>query len=48
MTILSADTDGDTVTTRFSWRSRVFNGESTGIFRLSGGKVASFTISPAH
>lgn len=48
MTILSADTDGDTVTTRFSWRSRVFNGESTGIFRLSGGKVASFTIPPAH
>ncbi|MDJ1372573.1 MULTISPECIES: nuclear transport factor 2 family protein [Microbacteriaceae] len=48
MTILTADTDGDTVTTRFSWRSRVFNGESTGIFTLSGGKIASFTIPPNH
>lgn len=48
MTILSVDTDGDTVTTWFSWRSRVFNGESTGIFTLSGGRIASFTIPPKH
>lgn len=48
MTILAAETSGDTVTTRFSWRSRVFNGESTGIFVLAGDRVASFTIPPNH
>lgn len=46
MTILTADTQGDTVTTRFSWSSRVFNGESTGIFTLAGGKISGFTIPP--
>lgn len=48
MTILTADTDGDTITTRFSWSSRVFNGESTGIFTLSNGRISSFTIPPNH
>ncbi len=46
MTILSAGITGDTVTTRFAWRSRVFNGESTGIFVLNGDQIASFTIPP--
>lgn len=48
MTILEADVAGDTVTIRFSWRSRVFNGESTGIFVLAGDRIASFTIPPNH
>lgn len=48
MTILSADVDGDTVTTRFGWTSRVFNGESTGIFVVDGDRLASFTIPPNH
>ncbi|WP_265522626.1 nuclear transport factor 2 family protein [Oerskovia flava] len=46
MTILSAETAGDTVTTRFAWRSRRFNGESTGIFTLDGSKIAGFAIPP--
>lgn len=46
MTVLSATSDGDTVTTRFAWRSRKFNGESDGIFVLAGDRVASFTIPP--
>lgn len=48
MTILEATVDGDVVTTRFGWRSRVFNGESTGIFVISGDRLASFTIPPHH
>lgn len=48
MRILSAETSGDTVTTQFSWRSRRFNGESTGIFALRDGKLAGFTIPPHH
>ena len=46
MTILSAETDGDTTTTRFGWASNRFNGESDGIFVIDGDKVASFTIPP--
>ena len=48
MTILSAATVGDTVTTTVGWRSRVFNGESTGIFVVDGDRLASFTIPPNH
>ena len=47
MTVLSADTADDTVRIRFDWRSRVFNGESDGIFVLDGDRIASFTI-PRH
>ena len=48
MTVLSADTDGDTTRIRFGWRSSVFNGESDGIFVVSDGLLASFTIPPSH
>ncbi|MFB7843472.1 nuclear transport factor 2 family protein [Microbacterium sp. NPDC056052] len=48
MTVLSADTDGDTTRIRFGWRSSVFNGESDGIFVISGDRLASFTIPPSH
>ncbi len=48
MTVLSAETDGDTSRIRFGWRSSVFNGESDGIFVVSGDKLASFTIPPGH
>lgn len=48
MTVLSVDTDGDTTRIRFGWSSRVFNGESDGIFVVDGDKLASFTIPPAH
>ncbi|MGH3691520.1 MAG: nuclear transport factor 2 family protein, partial [Microbacterium sp.] len=44
MTVLSAATDGDTTRIRFGWSSRVFNGESDGIFVVEGDKLASFTI----
>lgn len=46
MTLLSATTDGDVTTVRFDWRSRVFNGESTGIFAVRGDRLASFVIPP--
>lgn len=46
MTVLSAATEGDTTRIRFGWASRVFNGESDGIFVVSGDKLASFTIPP--
>ncbi|MFY9714099.1 MAG: nuclear transport factor 2 family protein [Microbacterium sp.] len=48
MTVLSAETEGDTTRIRFGWSSRVFNGESDGIFVVAGGKLASFTIPPNH
>lgn len=48
MTVLSAVTEGDTTRIRFGWSSRVFNGESDGIFVVEGDKLASFTIPPAH
>ena len=48
MTVLSSETDGDTTHVRFGWSSRVFNGESDGIFVVEGDKLASFTIPPAH
>ena len=48
MTVLSADTDGDTTRIRFGWRSSVFNGESDGVFVVSDDLLASFTIPPAH
>lgn len=48
MTVLSADTEGDTTRIRFGWRSRVFNGESTGVFVVRDDKLASFTIPPNH
>lgn len=46
MTVLAAETDGDTTRLRFGWQSNVFNGESDGIFVVDGDKVASFTIPP--
>lgn len=46
MTILSAEATGQGVSTRFSWRSRRFNGESTGIFTVEGDRISSFTIPP--
>ncbi|PRB19138.1 hypothetical protein [Microbacterium sp. MYb62] len=48
MTVLSAETAGDTTRIRFGWSSRVFNGESDGIFVVEGDKIASFTIPPSH
>ena len=48
MTVLSAETEGDTTRIRFVWSSRVFNGESDGIFVVQGDRLASFTIPPAH
>lgn len=48
MTVLSADTEGDTTRIRFGWSSSVFNGESDGIFVVEGDRLASFTIPPAH
>ena len=48
MTVLSAETEGDTTRIRFAWSSRVFNGESDGIFVVAGDKLASFTIPPNH
>lgn len=48
MTVLSAVTEGDTTRIRFGWKSRVFNGESDGIFVVDGDRLASFTIPPSH
>lgn len=48
MTVLSASTEGDTTRIRFGWSSRVFNGESDGVFVVDGDKLASFTIPPSH
>ncbi len=48
MTVLTASSDGDTTRIRFGWSSRVFNGESDGIFVVEGDRLASFTIPPAH
>lgn len=48
MSVLSAVTEGDTTRIRFGWSSRVFNGESDGIFVVEGDKLASFTIPPSH
>ena len=46
MTVLSAQTDGDTTRIRFAWASNVFNGESDGVFVVHGDRLASFTIPP--
>ncbi|WP_460799523.1 nuclear transport factor 2 family protein [Microbacterium sp. GXF0217] len=48
MTLLSAETEGDRTSVRFAWSSRVFTGESTGIFVVDGDHLASFTIPPNH
>lgn len=48
MTVLSASTDGATTRIRFGWTSRVFTGESEGIFVVREGKLSSFTIPPNH
>lgn len=48
MTVLSAATEGETTRIHFAWSSRVFNGESDGIFVVDGDKLASFTIPPSH
>lgn len=48
MTVLTAETEGDTTRIRFDWRSSVFTGESDGIFVVSGDRLASFTIPPSH
>ncbi|NKY58005.1 nuclear transport factor 2 family protein [Nocardia flavorosea] len=47
MTVLSADTDGDTTHLRFDWRSRVFNGESEAFVTVAGDEVKQFRIPPA-
>lgn len=46
MTILEARTEGDVTELRFSWVSRVFNGESTAFVTVEGDRVASFRIPP--
>ncbi|WP_166345575.1 nuclear transport factor 2 family protein [Phytoactinopolyspora limicola] len=46
MTVLSADTQGDTTTLRFGWQSQKFNGESDAIVVVEDGLVQSFTIPP--
>lgn len=46
MTVLSAETDGDTTRIHFNWVSRRFTGESDAIVVVDGDKVASFTIPP--
>lgn len=46
MTVLQAQTEGDTTRMRFGWSSRRFNGESDGIFVVEGDRIASFTIPP--
>lgn len=46
MTILTAETDGDTTSTSFDWRSGKANGVSDGIFVVEGDRLASFTIPP--
>lgn len=48
MTLLTASTEADTTTVRFNWSSRVFNGESTGIFVVHDERLRSFTIPPNH
>lgn len=48
MTVLTAETDGDTTRIRFDWQSSVFTGESDGIFVVDGDRLASFTIPPTH
>lgn len=44
MEILSARTAGAVTTTRFSWRSAVFTGDSVGKFTIVDGAVARFVI----
>lgn len=48
MTILSASTEGEVTTTRFDWRSRVFTGQSAGIFTLRGDEIVGFVIPSGH
>lgn len=48
MTLLDARTEEDVTTTRFAWSSRVFNGESAGIFTVRGDRLASFVIPASH
>jgi len=48
MNILSATSECDITRVRFGWSSRVFNGESDGIFVVDGERLASFTILPNH
>lgn len=48
MTVLSAETEGDTTRIRFGWSSQKFNGESDGVFVVDGDRLASFTIPPHH
>lgn len=48
MTVLGAETDGDTTTVEFAWSSRKFNGTSTAIVTVDDGLVSSFRIPPAH
>jgi hypothetical protein len=46
MTVLAAETQGNTTTLRFEWRSQKFNGESDAIVVVQGDLVKSFTIPP--
>lgn len=46
MTVLEASTAGDVTEMRFSWESRVFNGESRAVVAVVDGKVVSFRIPP--
>ncbi|MBQ9918250.1 nuclear transport factor 2 family protein [Microbacterium sp. NPDC016588] len=46
MQILDAVTTGAVTEIRFSWRSRVFTGESTAIVTAVGDRIGSFRIPP--
>lgn len=46
MTVIEAVTDGDVTEIRFTWSSRVFNGESTAFATVRGDRIASFRIPP--
>ena len=48
MTLLGVSTEGAVTTVRFGWRSRVFTGQSTGIFTLGDAGIESFVIPPSH
>ncbi|MBL3685467.1 nuclear transport factor 2 family protein [Leucobacter zeae] len=46
MEVLEASTEGDTTEIRFSWKSRVFNGESSAFVTVADGLVSLFRIPP--
>ncbi|UOQ59447.1 nuclear transport factor 2 family protein [Leucobacter rhizosphaerae] len=46
ITVLEADTVGDVTEIRFTWESRVFNGESSAVVTVDGDHVSLFRIPP--